>query len=1092
MRTCRECGADLRPGAADGLCSRCLLALGLRFAADPAGPEAASAQPDATGVSASDALRPPEAGGLPGADPIRVFGDYELLEEIARGGMGVVYRARQRSLGRFVAVKTLLFGPTASPESVQRFRAEAAAAASLHHPNIVTIHEVGVHQGEHYLVMDLVDGPDLAKFIKDQPLPAHRAAAYLQTVAEAIHHAHERGILHRDLKPSNVLIDGNDQPRVTDFGLAKRFEGDSSLTLSGRVMGSPHYMPPEQAGATRHKVGRRSDVYALGAMLYHMLVGRPPFVGENLSQTLDQVLHHDPVSPRLVNPGVPRDLETICLKCLEKEPSRRYPTARALADELGRFQRHEPIQARPLSPPERLWRWARRKPTLAALVVLLHVVGGLGLAGILWEWRRAEQLVVTERTERERSEAERYAADMDRARAALEAGSLEQVRRLLDRHRPETDPVADKSGRLVDRRNWEWCYYWGRSRGDQEYSLAQGEPQVWCVAFSPTNHLLASGDYRGTLRLWDLGTTQQVARFDSPPYPQILEFSSDAHTLISAGWEHGLRIWGCARPGPGQPREPLTLTANTVVGFRVGITDITAVEFDPTNQVRVWRRRWTLPDGRELERAPIPSWTGTEDGSGVDSWSVFSADGRFLATATNHVILLWDAASGAPLATLTNHTSLAHPLAFSPDSRYLATSEYNGTLKLWETATWGEKASVNAHLFTPQRAEFSPDSRLLVTCSYDRTLKLWQVEPFRKLRELRGHLGEVYDVRFSPDGQHLASASADGTVKFWRTEGRLTEPDAPRVQRLPADLRLWSLASDGQSLLLLFTDHTFSLWDLRDERSWSAAVRRPLGATNITAALVFAGGHMLAFGHADGQLAVHDTTTLASTVELRGLAGGVACLGVSADGHTLAAQGADHVIKAWSLPEGREIARVSCTNHFYFDRVPVSPDGRTLVSTAADGTVQGWAVPGGSPTFTLRGSEQMFVTGVAFFRDGHRLATSSVDKTARVWEVAKPDQPTLIMYSEPTGLLGLALSPDERRLAVGDDVARMGRVKVYDLETAEEVAVLDGQKQSITHVAFWPDGTAIVAVGRKAVCLWRAPSCEEIATRESRESPGSD
>jgi len=237
-----------------------------------------------------------------------------LLDEIGRGGMGIVYRARQPSLNRTVAVKRLLRGSLASPEFVKRFRTEAAAAGSLQHPNIVTIHEVGLHEGEHYLVMDLVEGPNLAKISAEKPLPARRAAKYLKGAAEAIHYAHERGILHRDVKPSNILIDQFDQPRMTDFGLAKRMEGESSITLTGQVLGSPNYMPPEQAASGHGKVGRRSDVYALGATLYHLLTGRPPFVGELLADTLQQVLNSEPVSPRVLNQRVPADLETICIK----------------------------------------------------------------------------------------------------------------------------------------------------------------------------------------------------------------------------------------------------------------------------------------------------------------------------------------------------------------------------------------------------------------------------------------------------------------------------------------------------------------------------------------------------------------------------------------------------------------------------------------------------------------------------------------------------------------------------------------------------------------------------------------------------------
>src|SRR5262245_8359555 len=252
VNTCPECGAEIPAAAPRGICTCCLFSLGLADAVDPA-----------TGVRESESEKsgeatPPEATVDRSAlTASRRIGDYELIEEIARGGMGIVYRAWQRSLDRVVALKTLLFGPQASPEYVKRFRAEAAAAASLNHPNIVVIHEVGFYEGQHYLVMDLVEGPNLAQTIREQPLSGRHAAQILKAVAEAVHYAHEHGILHRDLKPSNILMDASGQPHVTDFGLAKRFDGDSSLTMTGQVLGSPSYMPPEQAGAARGKVGRR-------------------------------------------------------------------------------------------------------------------------------------------------------------------------------------------------------------------------------------------------------------------------------------------------------------------------------------------------------------------------------------------------------------------------------------------------------------------------------------------------------------------------------------------------------------------------------------------------------------------------------------------------------------------------------------------------------------------------------------------------------------------------------------------------------------------------------------------------------------------
>jgi tetratricopeptide (TPR) repeat protein/predicted Ser/Thr protein kinase len=335
---------------------------------------------------------------------LRYFGDYELIEEIARGGMGVVYRARQKNLGREVAIKLLLHGALASEHDVDRFRAEAAAAASLKHPNIVSIHEVGECEGQHYFSMDLIAGRDLAAITQGGTLPARQSAELVAQIADAVQHAHDHGVLHRDLKPSNILMDAEDQPHVTDFGLARRFEDAASLTQTGSLLGTPGYMAPEQAAGKTSWVDARSDVYGLGAVLYHVLTGRAPFTGESATDILGQVIEQEPVAPALLNPGIPRDLETICLKCLSKEPGRRYSDAKGVAEDLGRFLRHEPILARPIGSLARLARWARRKPvvaSLAAAVLLLLLFGAIG--SILFV-RRIEQARRSEAAQRVRAE----------------------------------------------------------------------------------------------------------------------------------------------------------------------------------------------------------------------------------------------------------------------------------------------------------------------------------------------------------------------------------------------------------------------------------------------------------------------------------------------------------------------------------------------------------------------------------------------------------------------------------------------------------------------------------------------------------------
>jgi tetratricopeptide (TPR) repeat protein len=328
---------------------------------------------------------------------IRYFGDYEIVREIARGGMGIVYQARQISLNRTVALKTILAGQLADDHAVRRFYIEAEAAASLDHPGIVPIYEVGEHEGQHYFSMGFVQGESLSRQIANGPLPSRRAAEIVRRVALAIEFAHDRGVIHRDLKPANILLDSEGNPRVTDFGLAKKVEADSGLTGSGQIMGTPSYMPPEQARGDRASVGPSADVYALGATLYALVTGRPPFQAASVMDTILQVLNEEPVPPRRLDPSLNRDLQTICLKCLEKEPARRYASAAALGEDLRRFLVGEPVLARPVGRLERAWRWCRRNPVVAGLTASLALALVIGFVGITWGWLEAR---------RQRSQAE--------------------------------------------------------------------------------------------------------------------------------------------------------------------------------------------------------------------------------------------------------------------------------------------------------------------------------------------------------------------------------------------------------------------------------------------------------------------------------------------------------------------------------------------------------------------------------------------------------------------------------------------------------------------------------------------------------------
>jgi tetratricopeptide (TPR) repeat protein/predicted Ser/Thr protein kinase len=333
----------------------------------------------------------------PPGQKVACIGDYELQEVIARGGMGVVYQARQRSMNRGVALKLLLGGAHAEEGYKRRFRQEAETAGRLQHPNIVPIYEVGEHDGQSFFSMERVAGTDLAQLTRHQPLPAKSAAQYLKTVAEAVQYAHEQGVLHRDLKPSNILIGPDDRPRITDFGLARLADSDSSLTASGQTLGTPSYLPPEQASLRHGLVGVRSDVYGLGATLYHLLTGRPPFLAGTIADTLKQVLEVDPVPPRVMNPAIPPDLETVCLKCLQKDPAHRYASAQALAEDLSRWLRGEPILAKPAAIPERAAKWARRHPAVAMLIATLALATLISTGLVFWARAERDRAIEAER-----------------------------------------------------------------------------------------------------------------------------------------------------------------------------------------------------------------------------------------------------------------------------------------------------------------------------------------------------------------------------------------------------------------------------------------------------------------------------------------------------------------------------------------------------------------------------------------------------------------------------------------------------------------------------------------------------------------------
>lgn len=996
-----------------------------------------------------ETTRAAEASRSPNRAPFyRCFGDFELLEEIGRGGMGIVYKARQTSLDRIVAVKMLLFGPLASPELVQRFRTESAAAASLRHPNIVAIYEVGFRDGQHFFAMEHVAGRSLAEICQEGPLHSRRGADYIKTIAEAIHFAHERGILHRDLKPSNVLIDEFDQPKVTDFGLAKRIEKDIELTLSGQVLGSPNYMSPEQAAAKRGLVGKRSDVYSLGAVLYHLFTGRPPFVAQSLTETLHEVASSEPVSPRVLNPSVPLDLATICLKCLAKEPSRRYASAQELADELGRFLRNEPIRARPVTRAERAWRWCRRNPVIAALtttaaLLLLAVAIGSPIAVVLIdrERERAEQVARDRRLDV-------YVADMKVAHLAIEEGNLglavERLRKYLHQEGEE------------DLRGFEWRYLWNRCQGEELFTLRGHSNRVVSVAFDRTGAWLASASWDGTVRISNVDRRKvvQVVTTADPVLTSVA-FSPIGDTLAIGGAIGGrqqVRILD----GTGWKTQRILTNSHGPLAFAPdGRTLVT----DGPDGMMLWdTASW------ELVRC-LDGLHACRYGGELISNAAFSPDGATFALASyeappesNRVIVrVWPFAKlksagldGSPSVLLdsgANTLATVQTLQFSSNGQLLAAGDWAGFIGVWETASGRLLASSNTDAIITGLV-FLSDGRTLVSTSSEQDLSLWDYSSRGHLKEfghVRGHHNEVWAAALSPNGQLLATGGRDAMLKLWDAPSlhaarRIQQADA--AAELPMEHHPVWISHDGRQVATIDSAYKTS------------------------------------------RVSFLDTVTLA-TLDSISFEIPLRFIALASDGHRLAAARTNGVVEIWDVAnKQRPITSLKGdkdTNSTPWKRTPFgwkpllneawSPDGKQLATFWPRVTI--WDVSSGlRRDLPVRGE----AIAAGFSPDGTMVAVA-LGEGVELWDSRSGQRIAMckgrIHASADSAFM---FSNDGRRLLAwgGQDAW------VWDVPSGNLRAALPGQTLEFDHAALSSDGRTAVTHRGNSFAFWNLRNGQEL------------
>jgi WD40 repeat protein/tRNA A-37 threonylcarbamoyl transferase component Bud32 len=1075
---CPLCGAAQ---GHDGVCPRCELAIALE----------------------SSSMRAPDPRGeVCGSIPKR-FGDYELLQEIGHGGMGVVYKARHEKLQRVVALKLLLLGRFSSPSAIKRFQREAQAAASLRHPHLVAIHEIGEIEGQHYLTMEFVEGRNLAALLRHGPLPPRQAAGYCRTLADAISAAHRAGIIHRDLKPSNILIDPFDQPRVTDFGLAKRF-GDAPKrngsadagptneepTLAGQILGSPNYLAPELAAGREKEAGPATDIFSIGAILYECLTGRPPFMAATLQETLVRIRDTDPVAPRVLNVQIPRDLETICLRCLAKEAQGRYPSAHHVADELGRFLAGEPIQARPISAPGKVWRWCRRKPALAAavgLVLLLVLVVGIGSPIATYRINEARNAEATERQRAEEALTARhtqlYAAEVNLANEALRDFNLNSARHLLERHRPEfgvpasagpgsgsPDATADrlKAGPGTDLRGFEWRYVYAQCRNQEQATLGPFSNAVTVVRFTPDGNRLVVGDADGNASLWDRATRKPIAAFPAQgtfrTYHHVsgrrcLAISPEATTL-AVGAGNDLALWELTS---GRPKPNLRGHSNIV----------SYLEFSPDGH--------TLASGAHDDTARL--WDFSVDppaplavlnvGFAVYC-AAFSADGGLLALAgAEFDVKLWDVSNvRAPreLPPFKGHITAVFGLAFSPVDRVLASG--GAEIFLSHLGPRGEVTSVRKlargghSVGIIDFVTFARDGQTLISAGTDRNLTLWDLAEKREPVRLMGHEGEILSVAVSPDGRWLASAGYDRTVKLWDVSA-----PGPTTKSISHSAFVMAAAFSPDSKLVASMAYRSPTLKLSDVASLEQVAARD-AVPNPNNRVVFSpDGRVLAVD-SGGKVRLLGVPSLA---EITNVSGGLPAF--SPDGSELIRVRKGSVYRR-NLKTGAEHG--FSTGWDDVSTVLVLPDGRRIAAAggASFAHARLWNADAKEPPIEL-GSHNERVHSFACSTTGQWLAAAIWDGTIRIWNLANLREPPRTLTGHKGSVWAVAFSPDGRTLATGADDYT---IKLWNVASWQEAATLRGHTHLVSALTFSPDGKNLASCsGDGTVRIWRAPALEELA-----------
>jgi WD40 repeat protein len=870
--------------------------------------------------------------------------------------------------------------------------------------------------------------------------------------------------VHRDLKPSNILIDASGQPLVTDFGLAKRLWAESDLTLSGQVLGTPSFMAPEQASSKDGRVGRWSDIYSLGAILYHAATGRPPFQAASTEATLREVLFNDPVAPKSLNPSLPLDLQTICLKCLEKEPSRRYGTARELADDLNRFLKDEPIRARPLSTPEKLWRWSRRKPvvaSLAASVTLLLIAIAVG--STLSAYRISNSLQAERR--------EIYFNGTARAYNFIQDNQFNRARAILN----------DENS--ASYRGWEWGHLQWLCHQDS-MTLKDGGHWPLALAFSPDERFLALTTLNRKLKVWNATTGKLQFEVEAHRGEVSgLAFSSDGQRVLTCfRFDSEVKVWDVQ-------------TGAQVTSFRTELAY-------PFRLAASRDGRWLAISGRktvELRNAQtyelVTNLTGHGD---VVIALAFSPNSQTLASGGGNIfpdetskdgsIVLWDLETGRAKRRLPGHADTVRGLAFSQHGRRLASIGLSrdsqrwgsmgigGTLRLWDVETGELIHDFGTPIHEERRwtfdvgfeVAFCRGDKYLVSTHLDSQIRLWDAETGTEVRGLNGHTTYVHAMAMGHGGEKFATGAYDNTVKLWSLDNVF----APR-ELTGHDQPVWALSfsPDSHRLATGSWDGTARIWN---PKTGALKLSIPVGFPVVSLDFSPDGRRLATVGRNFVAL-VWDATQGAQLLELKGHSNTVLSVAHSPSGTRIATGSKDRTIRLWDAESGRMLATL--TGHKgWVHNVDFAPDARRLVSASGDDTVRLWDVESGRLVRTLPGHSRGALCA-RFSPDGRWIASGGTDQTIRIWDAESGQLQRELTGHRLQGVVkSLAWSPDNRRLATATSEVILYRptnrdfaIRIWDVETGRELLALKGHTDIIYALAFSDDGRYLAGADADSV-----------------------